>query len=252
MFSFVNINTRKEDIALLISNEWKNRAAICKNDFMNLIEEKKEIVEKYIDEKDYENADKEMYEIDKLSKFIEEIEDVLLKYRYDHFPISVIENIQFYEREIYNRYMTDEIIEILKKKEEDRQRFSQISLELANKVDEMWDNNCSEEEIKSFIEDQIKLMFPYNTEQINLFLRDNLFITLTAGKNVRIALKDEEISKLKKEKGRTGTCGTCLEEYNESEDMVILKCNHAYHENCIVPWLKMSVYCPTCRQDLRD
>ena len=66
-----------------------------------------------------------------------------------------------------------------------------------------------------------------------------------------MALTADEIKNLKKEKGRVGTCGTCLEEYDENDEMTVLKCGHSYHENCIVPWLKMSVYCPTCRQDLR-
>ena len=244
--------TKKEDIALLISDEWKNRINICKSDFLNLIKEKKEIVEKYVEQEDYENADKEMCDIDKLSSYIEEIDSIISKFKNLPFSFPVVEKVQFFEKEIYRRYMTEEIIEKIKKKEEDRQRITETSREIVIKVDEIWDNNCSEEEIKNYIFTQIKNMFPYNTEQINTFLTDNLFVSLTAGKNVRVALSEEDINNMKREKGRNGTCGTCLEEYDEDSEMVVLKCGHPYHENCIVPWLKMSVYCPTCRQDLRN
>ena len=249
---FVSQNCRKEDIALLICDEWKNRLHTCKNDFTSLIKEKSLIVEKFMDKEDYEKADKEIIEIDKLNSFIEEIKEIFKKYDYYPIPILVVERIQFFEKEIYMRYMTPEIMDKLKKKEEDRRKFFQTSQELVSKVDEMWDNNLSEQEIKDFIYNQIKLLFPYNSEETNVFLTDNLFITLTAGKNVRVALSEQDINNLKRENGRNGTCGTCLEEYKENDEMIVLKCGHVYHEDCIVPWLKMSVHCPTCRQDLRN
>ena len=252
MFGFSQTVINKEDTALLISDEWKNKSNMCKNDFLNLIKEKKYIVEDYINKEDYENAEKEIIDIDCLRGFIEEIENINNEYKFLPFDLSVVSRIQFFEREIYKRYMTEEIIEKIKRREEDRQRITDTSQEMIERVDEMWDNNCSEEEIKNYILEQIKIMFPYNTEQINSFLTENFFITITAGKNVRVALTEEDINNLKKEKGRNGTCGTCLEDYDESSEMVVLKCGHAYHENCIVPWLKMSVYCPTCRQDLRN
>ena len=32
----------------------------------------------------------------------------------------------------------------------------------------------------------------------------------------------------------------------------ILYCNHVYHHSCIEPWFMRSVFCPTCRHDIRE
>ena len=40
----------------------------------------------------------------------------------------------------------------------------------------------------------------------------------------------------------------CLEEVNEGEDLVILRCGgHVFHKNCILHWIRKSPSCPTCR-----
>ena len=48
-----------------------------------------------------------------------------------------------------------------------------------------------------------------------------------------------------------GTCGICMEEMKEGEKIRWLPCqkttNHAFHTQCIDPWLKSHASCPTCR-----
>lgn len=44
-------------------------------------------------------------------------------------------------------------------------------------------------------------------------------------------------------------CGICLENTNDKLDY-ILKCNHAFHSNCIDEWFKYSDTCPYCRNDI--
>jgi hypothetical protein len=45
-------------------------------------------------------------------------------------------------------------------------------------------------------------------------------------------------------------CPICLEEYNEGTQIRILRCNHIYHDNCIVSWLKSQGACPYCKQPI--
>ncbi|GBE77416.1 hypothetical protein SCP_0102890 [Sparassis crispa] len=51
-------------------------------------------------------------------------------------------------------------------------------------------------------------------------------------------------------------CAVCKEQFKlNTEDpdeqvVVILPCNHPYHEPCIIPWLKSSATCPVCRFQL--
>ncbi|GAA5823524.1 hypothetical protein JCM11251_000667 [Rhodosporidiobolus azoricus] len=47
------------------------------------------------------------------------------------------------------------------------------------------------------------------------------------------------------------TCGICLDSFSLSETAIALpKCHHIYHQDCLVPWLKNSGTCPTCRDAL--
>lgn len=46
------------------------------------------------------------------------------------------------------------------------------------------------------------------------------------------------------------TCAVCQDEWALDETAIALPCkpsNHLFHEDCIVPWLKTSGTCPTCR-----
>lgn len=46
------------------------------------------------------------------------------------------------------------------------------------------------------------------------------------------------------------TCGVCLDSFQLDDAAIALPCKHVYHEDCLVPWLKTSGTCPTCRHAL--
>ena len=45
-------------------------------------------------------------------------------------------------------------------------------------------------------------------------------------------------------------CSICLEEYKINEKIMILNCNHIYHERCIKMWLDQNDTCPICRENI--
>lgn len=44
-------------------------------------------------------------------------------------------------------------------------------------------------------------------------------------------------------------CCVCLKEFVLNET-VKMPCKHLFHENCIVPWLKLNNACPLCREEV--
>lgn len=96
-------------------------------------------------------------------------------------------------------------------------------------------------------------------------LFSNLFNSLSRGLNmedVTIALKNEELNALKKERyydikiknpalAKYTTCNICLDEYNDDSHCIILPCEHIYHNECITKWLgQNSNKCPVCKKEV--
>jgi hypothetical protein len=50
-----------------------------------------------------------------------------------------------------------------------------------------------------------------------------------------------------------GTCTICQEHYASTDQVVSLRnCNHTFHRLCATAWYNRSVYCPICRNDIRN
>ncbi|KAF8391194.1 hypothetical protein HHK36_023496 [Tetracentron sinense] len=46
------------------------------------------------------------------------------------------------------------------------------------------------------------------------------------------------------------SCAICLEDFFASQEVLVTPCNHMFHEECIVPWVKSNGQCPVCRFQL--
>ncbi|KDO33837.1 hypothetical protein SPRG_01716 [Saprolegnia parasitica CBS 223.65] len=46
------------------------------------------------------------------------------------------------------------------------------------------------------------------------------------------------------------SCCICLNEYDESQHVRILHCNHHFHKECVDEWLVVNATCPTCRTSI--
>ncbi|XP_052177553.1 uncharacterized protein LOC127791609 [Diospyros lotus] len=47
-------------------------------------------------------------------------------------------------------------------------------------------------------------------------------------------------------------CAICLEDFEPREPVMLTPCNHMFHEDCIVPWLKSQARCPVCRAAISE
>lgn len=46
------------------------------------------------------------------------------------------------------------------------------------------------------------------------------------------------------------SCPICTEEFEFNEPAKRLPCDHRFHADCVVPWLKSHCTCPMCREEL--
>ncbi|KAI8896393.1 hypothetical protein BC833DRAFT_597565 [Globomyces pollinis-pini] len=47
-------------------------------------------------------------------------------------------------------------------------------------------------------------------------------------------------------------CPVCQDDFTENIDIIRLPCQHIFHPNCILDWLKLNGTCPVCRYSLVD
>ena len=66
--------------------------------------------------------------------------------------------------------------------------------------------------------------------------------------------KEKAIELLEREKeeatGAEGPCPICYAEFEEGEEMYVLRCEHLFHKECLSRWMSKQINCPTCRVEV--
>ncbi|CAD8055419.1 unnamed protein product [Paramecium sonneborni] len=60
----------------------------------------------------------------------------------------------------------------------------------------------------------------------------------------------EVIDKLEKINLPSECCSVCQEEYQQQQALQ-MPCNHHFHPDCLIPWLKQHNSCPVCRSEIK-
>jgi hypothetical protein len=100
-----------------------------------------------------------------------------------------------------------------------------------------------------------------NTE--HLFINEVIptldnFNNIILNEDVKIILNDDEFNNLEKiqydtKSNKCVECLICLDNFEENETLIKIKCNHIFHCNCIKNWLcEESNKCPVCRIEIGD
>lgn len=48
----------------------------------------------------------------------------------------------------------------------------------------------------------------------------------------------------------TTTCSVCMENFVKEDTLLKIGCGHAFHKDCLLPWLQTNNTCPVCRHEL--
>lgn len=84
----------------------------------------------------------------------------------------------------------------------------------------------------------------YNPAPMNLAKRLSLYYRDQATNVYKEMQKQKEEDAMR--------CAVCLEDFEPKEKVMLTPCNHMFHEDCIVPWVKSNAQCPVCRFSLGE
>jgi len=65
----------------------------------------------------------------------------------------------------------------------------------------------------------------------------------------KIKINEENINYIRKN-SNCENCSVCKDDFEITQDLISLPCKHAFHQDCLTPWLKERNSCPTCRFEL--
>ena len=88
----------------------------------------------------------------------------------------------------------------------------------------------------------------------------NILMSMDMGPNSHPPASERAINNLKKievnenniNNYKNITCNICLDNFEIGNTLRILECNHEFHEECILTWLKSNNTCPICRHELES
>lgn len=117
-------------------------------------------------------------------------------------------------------------------------RFIAPSLQLPTQQEE--ESRLSSDEQKKALNKLKKEI--YNPTPKRLAKRLSLYYGDSGNATARNSRFDEKGDEEYEEK-----CAICLDDFEPKEVIIRTPCNHMFHEDCIVPWVKSHGQCPVCR-----
>lgn len=270
MFGFMSADLREttEIQSARSKNEmWKDRFSILYDDIKILITHKEKKIDKLTSNFITEYAESLNNEL----KCLDELRSLELtcdtcQHDYVHtdsiLSYEIIEQISTLEKLYYKILMSDKNYSVLLEEQAEKKRLNDQKDFIISEVDRLWDDGASDLDIKFFIRNVLNEIYAKRSPQYINNLVNDYFLFINAEKPVRVFLNSQQIKNLKRsiykqtkqehQQKEQFTCVTCQDDFVDSDVYISLPCNHSFHENCIIPWLKMHVTCPVCRADVRS
>ena len=87
----------------------------------------------------------------------------------------------------------------------------------------------------------------YRNDRNNIVIRRRLIEPTNNYYHHKIVFKDSF---------KEDICSICLEKFiiedvENNDEIIGLKCNHMFHKKCVEPWILKNRNCPLCKQDIR-
>jgi hypothetical protein len=241
--SFDKMEEVEED---LLSDSWKVRVAHLRKDLGSL----KDRLENKLEKEEPSENQIIVDQINVITKYIQELFVIMDTPSYYVLKRETIRRISEMEVEYYSMILPDERIEEINSELDWNQRMEDTLADMPILIDRMWDENKTEQEIKDEIYSRLKDF--YDREEETREETNSIYGQYTFGRDVIVALSETQISRLERKTCMEGTCGICLSDFALDDETIILpKCTHVYHSDCIIPWFRRSVRCPSCRADQR-
>ncbi|KAM7266043.1 hypothetical protein ACFE04_003726 [Oxalis oulophora] len=93
-----------------------------------------------------------------------------------------------------------------------------------------------------------RTVYDYN-EYVTILLQGERWGPLPASTEAMCALKREGWNE-DDQSAQCTTCSICLDDFQDGLEVTHMPCNHMFHEDCIIEWLKENRLCPLCRSPL--
>ena len=74
------------------------------------------------------------------------------------------------------------------------------------------------------------------------------FQFLRANGHIEVKIIDGSVRHVKD--GAVAECAICTENFEDEDLALVLKCAHAFHDECLTHWLKIHASCPICREEV--
>lgn len=71
-----------------------------------------------------------------------------------------------------------------------------------------------------------------------------------ASLHVDVISSAEQLALIQSKQSESVQCAICMSGFQIGDRLVHLLCRHAFHDECVLPWLKQSSTCPSCRFQL--
>ena len=81
---------------------------------------------------------------------------------------------------------------------------------------------------------------------ICLFVTRFIYLYCTCKCNYRLKHNRYQKIVFDEEKEYYDSCTICLDDFDNNDKLLKLKCSHIYHEKCIKTWFKNKSNCPNC------